>query len=123
MQIRLSAFAAIIAATLIACSSDRISAPPPPPTGVLLRDVMYDRLPSPYYHFDYDDSGKLSGASFASGAVTYSLHYEGNLIHDIDVASGTADRLFYTYDDSGRVVAIRDRDASGANAQLWFFTY
>ena len=123
MQIRLSVFTPIIAATLAACSSDRISAPPAPATGVLLKEVVYDRLPSPYYHFDYDDAGKLSGASFASGAATYALHYQGDLIHDVDVGSGAADRLFYTYDDSGRVAAIRDRDASGANAQLWFFTW
>ena len=125
MQIRLSIISPIIAATLVACSSDRISAPPPPPpaTGVLLKDVVYDRLPSPYYHFDYDGTGKLSAASFASGAATYSLNYQGDRIHDIDVASGTAEKLFYTYDDSDRVVAIRDRDATGANAQLWFFTY
>ena len=123
MQIRLPIIA-IIAATLAACSSDRISAPPPPPpSGVLLKDVEYTRLPSPYYHFVYDDAGKISSASFASGLATYSLHYQGDRIHDIDVAAGTVDNLFYTYDDAGRVVAIRDRDATGANAQLWFFTY
>src|SRR4051812_5875092 len=123
MTIRLSLFSAIFAATLVACGSDRISAPPPPSAGVLLRDVVYDRLPSPYYHFDYDGDGKLSTASFASGAATYSLHYRGDLVDDIDVAAGTIDRLFYTYDGSGQVVAIRGRDASGANVQLWFFTY
>ncbi|HKR08437.1 MAG TPA: hypothetical protein VJS39_04545 [Gemmatimonadaceae bacterium] len=124
MQIRLFVFIAI-AATLTACSSDRISAPPPPPpaTGVLLKDVVYDRLPSPYYHFEYDGAGKISSASFASGLATYSLHYQSDRIHDIDVAAGTVENLSYNYDDAGRVVAIRDRDATGANAQLWFFTY
>ena len=126
MQIRLPVIA-IIAATLVACSSDRISAPPPPPPPppVLLKDVVYERLPSPYYHFEYDDAGKITSASFASGLATYSLNYQTDLgrIHDIDVVAGTAEKLFYTYDDAGRVVAIRDRDASGANTQLWFFTY
>src|SRR4051812_14090777 len=107
MTIRVSLFTAVVAATLVACSSDRITAPPPPPpAGVLLRDVVYDRLPSPYYHFDYDGAGKLSTASFASGAATYSLHYRGDLIDDIDVAAGATERLFYTYDGSGQVVAI-----------------
>jgi hypothetical protein len=115
---------AIIASTLVACSSDHIAGPPPPPTtGVLLKDVVYTRLPSPYYHFEYDDAGNISTASFASGAATYSLHYQSDRIHDIDVASGTVERMFYTYDDARRVVSIRDTDATGANAQLWFFTY
>ena len=126
MQIRLPVFTALIAATLAACSSDRISAPPPPPpppARVLLKDVVYTLLPSPFYHFEYDNAGKISSASFASGLATYSPHYQGDRIHDIDVAAGTVDKLFYTYDDSGRVAAIRARDATGANTQLWFFTY
>ncbi|HJQ09565.1 MAG TPA: hypothetical protein VJ840_00910 [Gemmatimonadaceae bacterium] len=125
MQIRLALLATIAAATLSACSSsDRISAPPPPPpTGILLKDIVYTRLPSPYYHFEYDDAGKVNTATFASGASTYSLNYQGDRIHDIEIGPGAGDRLFYTYDDAGRVVAIRDRDATGANVQLWFFTY
>src|SRR3954467_10442974 len=107
MQIRLPIFSAIIALTIPACGSDRISAPPPPPpppAGVLLKDVVYTRLPSPYYHFEYDAAGKISTAVFASGLVTYSLHYESDRIHDIDVVAGAINRLFYTYDDAGRVV-------------------
>lgn len=124
MRIRLPIFIAILGATLGACGSDRISAPPPPPpNGVLLKDVAYSGLPSPYYHFEYDDAGKLNLASFASGAASYALHYAGDQIHDIDIGPGLGDRLFYTYDDLGRVVAIRDRDAAGDNVQLWFFTY
>jgi hypothetical protein len=124
MKIRPSTLIAILAATLLGCSSDRISAPPPPPpTGILLKDVEYTRLPSPYYHFEYDVAGKISSASFASGLATYSLHYQGDRIHDIDVAAGTVENMSYTYDGAGRVVGIRDRDDTGANKQLWFFTY
>jgi YD repeat-containing protein len=125
MQIRLPILSAIVAVTLAACSSDHISAPPPPPppTGVLLKDVVYTRLPSPYYHFEYDDAGKIRTATFASGLATYSLNYQTGRIHDIDVTAGTVHNLIYTYDDLGRVAAIRDRDETGANAQLWFFTY
>ena len=124
MQIRSRIFTAFIAAAVVACGSDRISAPPPPPTGgTLLKDVVYTRLPSPYYHFEYDDAGKISSAIFASGLATYSLHYDGERIRDIDVAAGTVNTLIYTYDDAGRVAAIRERDATGTNVRLWFFTY
>ena len=123
MKIRLALLAPLVA-TAVACSSDGVSAPPPPPpTGVLLKDVVYDRLPSPYYHFEYDNFGRISTASFASGLATYSLNYNSDRIRDIDVAAGTVHKLIYTYDDQGRVVAIRERDETGANARLWFFTY
>lgn len=126
MKIRLPFLATILAAA-VACSSDNVSAPPPPPppppAGLLLKDVVYDRLPSPYYHFEYDNAGKISTASFASGLATYSLNYASDRIRDIDVAAGTVHKLIYNYDDQGRVVAIRDRDENGANAKLWFFTY
>src|SRR5690242_13853284 len=113
MKIRLPIFASVLAATLAACSSDQVTGPPPPPTqaGVLPKDV------------EYDAAGKISSASFASGLATYSLHYQSDRIQDIDVAAGTVHKLLYTYDDAGRVAAIRDRDETGANAQLWFFTY
>ena len=126
MRTRLLIFAASILATVAACSSDRVSGPtppPPPPAGVLLKDISYSRLPSPYYHFDYDDAGKITSVSFASGLATYSPHYQSDRIHDVDVTAGTLNRLFYTYDDQGRVVAIRNTDATGANTQLWFLTY
>ena len=124
MTIRLPILAGAIA-SLIACSSDRISAPPPPPppTGVLLKDIVYTRLPSPYYHFEYDDAGKITTATFASGLATYSLHYLTDRIHDIDVSAGTVHNLIYTYDEAGRVGAIRERDETGGNTRLWFFTY
>jgi hypothetical protein len=128
MKIRLAITATALAATLAACGSDHIAAPPPPPpppgAGVLLKDVVYDRLPSPYYHFDYDNDGRITTAAFASGLATYSLHYQaGGRIQDIGVLAGTLHTLLYTYDDAGRVAAIRERDETGTNVQLWFFTY
>lgn len=126
MQIRLPLLATTLAVALAACGSDQISAPPPPPppTGIMLKDVVYTRLPSPYYHFEYDNDGRITTANFASGLATYSLHYQaGGRIQDIGVFAGTVHTLFYTYDDAGRVAAIREQDETTNNVQLWFFTY
>ncbi|HJP60505.1 MAG TPA: hypothetical protein VJ865_10910, partial [Gemmatimonadaceae bacterium] len=124
MQIRLPILATIIAGIVVACSSDHVVAPPPPPTGPQLKDVTYTRLPAPYYHFEYDNDGRITTAAFASGLATYSVHYQaGGRIQDIRVSAGTVHTLFYTYDDAGRVAMIREQDETGANVQLWFFTY
>src|SRR6476660_6988119 len=39
--------------------------PPPPAPAVRLKEVVIDRLPSPFYHFDYDGTGRIVGASYA----------------------------------------------------------
>jgi hypothetical protein len=40
-----------------------------------LKDIIYPHLPSPYYHFEYDDQGKLKLASFASDFFRYDVKY------------------------------------------------
>jgi hypothetical protein len=110
---------------LASCSSDRsVTAPPPPPASVLLKDIVIDRLPSPYYHFDYDADHRVSGVSFASGLNSYDLVYDGGRISEM--RSNTLfnhDRLVYVYDDGGRVVSIRYTDENGIVFTVLFFRY
>jgi hypothetical protein len=112
---------------LAACSSDRtITAPPPPPPSVLLKDVIIDRLPSPYYHFDYDADSRISGASFASGLTSYDLVYDGGRLsemRDNNNVLGNRDRLVYVYDDAGRVASVKYTDGTGVVFTVLFFTY
>jgi len=43
-----------------------------------LKDMVVNRLPSPYYHFDYDDAGKITGINYQSGARIYAVRYTDN---------------------------------------------
>ena len=61
--------AAIIIATIVAvavtgCGDEpgttHPTEPVSPAPAVLLKDVVIPRLPSPYFHFDYDASGRLT---------------------------------------------------------------
>jgi hypothetical protein len=114
------------AVALAACGSDRtITAPPPPPPSVLLKDIVINRLPSPYYHFDYDADHRVSGATFASGLASYAIVYDGGRISEMRDNTnilGNQVRLVYVYDDAGRVASVKYTDDSGVFTVL-FFTY
>jgi hypothetical protein len=110
---------------LASCSGDRsVTGPPPPPAPVLLKDIVLDRLPSPYYHFDYDANHLPTGVSFASGLNSYDLVYDGGRISEMRSTNVfNHDRLVYGYDDAGRVVSVKYTDENGIVFTVLFFTY
>jgi len=118
-------------AAVAACAPDPsapISPPPPPPppmpvvTG--LKEIMFSSLPSPYYHFEYDSTGRVTFAAFASDFARYDVIYADGRISEMDNnILVNHDRLVYQYDDSGRVVLVREVDANGAVFVLLTLTY
>jgi hypothetical protein len=119
---------AAVLATALACSGDSTITDPgtvaPPPAKVLLKDVLVDRLPSPYYHFDYDGAGTITGVSFASGFTHYGVSYLGARIKELqNDALGNRDRIVYAYDAEGRVSGVRYVDASGATFTVNVYSY
>jgi hypothetical protein len=95
-------------------SYDKVPAPPLPPEipKVLLKDIQVSHLPSPYYHFEYDASGKISGASFAADFFKYNVSYAGNRISEVrNNILVNKDRLTYTYDNMGRAILVTYADS------------
>ena len=125
---RLALFAAALA-TASACSGDSTitdpgTSAPPPPAKVLLKDVLVDRLPSPFYHFDYDADGTITGISYASGLTSYDVSYLGTRIRELrNNALGNHDRIVYAYDSDGRVVGVRYVNESGATFTIVIYSY
>lgn len=120
----------MLVATVSACASDAtapITAPPPPPpppvvTG--LKEIVHSSLPAPYYHFEYDSTGRVRFASFASDFTRYDIVYAGSRISEmVNNILVNHDRLVYVYDDSGRVAVVREVDESGVLFELVVFTY
>jgi len=113
---------------LAACSGYEAPTDPgvttPPPAPVLLKEVLIDRLPSPFYHFDYDPTGRISGLSYASGLDNYLVRYLGERIRQIDnTGPSSLARIAYAYDPDGHVGGVRYVDAAGMNIGFVIFTY
>jgi len=81
---------------------------------VLLKDIVEARLPSPYYHFQYDETGKVSFASFASDLSRYHVIYRNQRISEMrNNTIINKDQLHYVYDETGRVTVVRYMDSAG----------
>jgi hypothetical protein len=116
----------ILLAALSGCGSDEtvpITEPPDPSPPVLLKDVVASSLPSPFYHFEYDTRGRVTSASFASGLRMYDVAYSDDRISEVtNNVIVNHDRLQYTYDDAGRVSAVKYVNSSGVFTVV-FFSY
>lgn len=116
---------ALLFAAAASCSRDAApTAPLPPEPVVPLQDVVIDHLPSPYYHFAYDASGRMSGASFASDFFVYELHYEGGRLAEMrNNILVNHDRLVYAYDNAGRVGGVSYVGSDGVEFTRVHLTY
>jgi hypothetical protein len=111
---------------IVACGGDTPITNPgeQPPPAVRLKEIVIDRLPSPYYHFDYDTTGRIAAASYSGGFGTYRVDYAGDRI-DRMINSGAAAlaHIAYIYDDAGRVGGVKYVDRNGVTFTTVFYTY
>jgi len=88
-----------------------------------LKDMIVNRLPSPYYHFDYDDSGKIIGANHQSGLRIYTVNYTDKKISQMEnIIEPVRDRLQYVYND-GRVTQVNIINRNNVTYRKAFMTY
>jgi hypothetical protein len=122
---------ALVLAVLVACSgyesptNPDVTTPPPQPNPVLLKDVVIERLPSPFYHFTYDATGRIAQVSYASGMDDFGVTYNGAKIKELTNTGGIGnrDRIVYAYDDAGRVGGVRYVDTNGITTTVNVYTY
>ena len=114
---------AFLSAFAISCKKEKSivgqpdpSLPPDPPAPtVLLKEIVIPNLPSPYYHFEYDATGKPNFVSFASDFTRYDIVYDdaGKIIEMRNNIIVNRDTLRYFYDNSGKAVAVNYIDING----------
>jgi hypothetical protein len=102
-----------------------VTTPSPGNNPSLLKTVAYQNLPSPYYHFEYDESGKMNTAAFASGAFTYSLSYQANQLKEMkSILASTKINTTYQYDNTGKISFIKISNEDGSQVfKRAFLTY
>jgi len=101
-----------------------INNPGTPKDAPRLKDMIVNRLPSPYYHFDYDDSGKIIGVNHQSGLRIYSVSYNSdNKITQMEnIIEPVRDKLQYIY-DNGKVVQVNIINRNGLTYRKAFMNY
>ncbi len=98
--------------------------PPPPPPTVLIKDVVLNHLPSPWYHFEYNAAGKVTFVSYASDFFRYDVIYNGDKISEMrNNILVNKDRLQYFYDNADRVNAVWYADSTGLVYTIVNLTY
>jgi hypothetical protein len=110
-----------------ACKKDTDQPNPPkhdPPyeyytRNVKVKDVNIERLPSPFFHFEYDPFGLAKRIDFASGFYVYDLKYDDRkLLKMTNIINNNT--LEYTW-TADKVTDIRERRTSGV--QLWHYVF
>ena len=116
---KLIAAAVMLNSFFISCKREKGTVgempPPPPVPTVFLKEIVIPGLPSPYYHFEYDGTGKTSVGAFASGLMHCNILYDntGRITEMRNVGVANRDTLKYYYDNTGKAIAIHYIDIAG----------
>jgi len=111
----------ILILSVLGCNkNDNVVLPVPPPgTGaddarmVLLKDIVADHLPSPYFHFEYDDQHYAKKISFASDLFVYNVEYHDKRVTRM-VNLPNQNSLEYSY-NNGHVSEINEFSGTTGN--------
>lgn len=88
-----------------------------------LKEMIVNRLPSPYYHFDYDDKGNITGINYQSGARIYAVSYKDQKVSMLEnLIEPVRDKLDYIY-ENGRVTQINIINRNGLLYRKAFISY
>ena len=128
LRLRLRFSGLLIAAAAPACAGDlapTVPPPPPPPpvADVRLAEIVIPNLPSPFYRFEYDATGRITFADYASGLHVYDIHYDGDRISAMQQLGLFPERLTYFYDDAAKVSMITYTDRQGVIYVRIYLTY
>ena len=112
---------------VVSCNKEdsNVVTPPPGAKIPLLKNIVYQNLPSPYYYFEYDANGRVNKAAFASNAFSYNLSYLGNQVSEMKSAiASTKINTTYQYDNSGKISFVRISSEDGSTVfKRGFLTY
>jgi len=128
MKRELMAFVAIMLIAVVGCKKDTHYPPQHPPVPVddartvLLKDVVAQSLPNPYFRFTYDDQHYVTQINFASGLNIYNVEYENKRVKKMTNINNN-NTLLYSYHNN-RVSEINEFSGTTGNKGLTYqFSY
>jgi hypothetical protein len=91
---------------------------------IRLKDIIIPRLPSPYYHFEYDQNGKMNIASFASDLIRYHVNYSDHKVSEMrNTFFNSKSGLRFLYDSTGKITTVNYLDDDGSIGKKVTLTY
>ena len=120
-------YMALLASVAIACQKQEHASPVPGPINdartIRLKEMVCERLPSPYFQFTYDNNNYVTELSHASGLLQYELQYEnGRLVRMINNTFVNKDTLVYRY-QSNRVSRVDLIEGNGQKTKEAVLSY
>ena len=95
----------LICTVFISCEKDDVPFDPAPGQpmddrrSVLIKDIMAEKLPNPYYNFKYDTAKYVTEVSFASNLSVYKVEYENKRVKKLkNIKNGH--NILYTYTEN-----------------------
>lgn len=126
MKRQLFPVVAIIAMIALACHKDPVGQPEPPVAtqALKVKDISEKNLPSPYYHFEYDDTGNITVAGFQSGLRLYDVDYSGKNIESMENTTDPFNKVRLEYEYSnGDLFVVRVKDQNGVTFRHCIFSF
>lgn len=112
-------YLALLAMTAVACNKEErpVQSSVTDARTVRLKEMVSEGLPSPYYHFTYDNNNFVTKLQHASGLLQYDLQYEnGRLVSMANNTIVNKDTLVYHY-SSNRVSRVDLIEANGLKSK------
>jgi hypothetical protein len=118
-------YALLLMAFAISCKKEKNNIPPPVTAApILVKDIVHQNLPSPYYHFQYDSLGRVKRVEFSSGLAMYDVSWQQNRITEMkNTVMVNKDRITYEYDATGKPAVVRIANEAGEIYRRAFLSY
>ena len=103
-----------------------VTPPAPTPAALLvnLKDINIRNLPSPYYHFEYNDTGNITLVDYQSGLRIYDVSYSGRNIASMENTSNPNNRVRLEYEyANGDLLAVKVKDNNGVIIRHCILSY
>lgn len=106
---------------IASCHKQKDGIPQPGDNKILLKEINIERLPAPYFQFNYDNAGLVNQIGFSNNFSNWKVQYQGTKV--IRMIDKFNDTIAYTYSND-KVTYIKHTNATdGRTVFTYIFSY